>query len=134
MIAKSSLASSRRIPLLFLVNGIIATIVHFSVLLVIFGVMRLGSAGAASLIASAVSSLVSFLGNKYFVFKIHRDSVVLQASRFTALYLMVAFFHGGFLLTWTDWFDWNYKVGFLVAVCFQVGIGYFGNKYYVFRK
>jgi len=117
-----------------LINGAVATVVHFSVLFVIFDVMRLGSAGASSLMASAVSSLASFLGNRYFVFQTHHDSVMLQASRFTALYLVVAFFHGGFLLTWTDWLGWNYKIGFLAAVFFQVVVGYSGNKYYVFRK
>lgn len=96
--------------------------------------MRLAPAGVSSLIASVVASVVSFFGNKYFVFRMHHDSVGLQASRFIALYLVVALFHGTFLLTWTDWLGWNYKIGFLLAVAIQVVVGYFGNKHFVFRK
>lgn len=134
MTAKHNNRASNKIPTLFLINGAFATIVHYSVLFVIFDVMSLGSAGVSSLISSVVASFVSFFGNKYFVFQVHHDSLGMQASRFAALYLMVALFHGAFLLIWTDQLGWSYRVGFLLAVSFQVAIGYIGNKYFVFRK
>ena len=96
--------------------------------------MQFGSAGVSSLLASAIASMISFLGNKYFVFRVDFDSVSVQATRFAALYLLVALFHGGFLLTWTDWLGWNYNVGFLLAVILQVAASYYGNKNYVFKK
>ncbi len=120
-------------PIYFIINGAFSTFVHYFILFVIFDVMNLFTAGVSSLIASFFASLFSFFGNKLFVFNAAINSTTLQITRFTLLYLLVALFHGFFLLTWTDMLDLNYKIGFLLAVSFQVLIGYFGNKYYVFR-
>ena len=120
--------------ILFLTNGAIATSIHYIVLYTMFEVLHIGSAGVSSLVASFVSSFASFYGNKHIVFRVHDDSIIVQATRFTALYFVLALFHGGFLLTWTDWLGWNYRYGFLLAVVVQIAVGYLGNKYYVFRR
>ncbi len=134
LIKKYISRESKRIPLFFFINGTFATIVHYFILFIILNLMQFGSAGVASLIASAIASIVSFFGNKYFVFRVDFYSVSVQATRFATLYLIVALFHGGFLLTWTDWLGWNYNVGFLLAVTFQVFASYYGNKNYVFKN
>ena len=125
---------SKRIPIYFLINGTFATIIHYAIFSIIFVVLQLASAGVASLIASAIASMVSFFGNKYFVFRVDCDSVSVQARKFALVYLMVSLFHGGFLLTWTDWLGLNYNLGFFLAVAFQVLASYYGNKNYVFKE
>ena len=134
MIKKIRVIESKKIPIYFVINGIFATIIHYCVFYIIYDFILLRSAGFSNLIASMLASFVSFLGNKYFVFQVDYDSVTVQATRFAALYLMIALFHGGFLLTWTDWLGWDYKAGFLLAVTFQTMASYFGNRKYVFRK
>jgi putative flippase GtrA len=134
LIEKYNSRDSKEIPIYFFINGTFATAIHYGILFTFFDLMQLGSAGVASLVASAIASLASFLGNKYFVFQVTHDSVSMQATRFAALYLIVALFHGGFLLTWTDWLGWNYNLGFLLAVSLQVIVSYYGNKNYVFKK
>ena len=121
-------------PIFFLINGMVATLIHFSIIFIIFEILRLGSAGVSSLIASVVASLISFLGNKYYVFRVHYGSLTMQATRFTLLYSIGAIFHGVFLLTWTDYLGLDYKFGFLLAVIFQALGSYFGNRYYVFKN
>jgi putative flippase GtrA len=121
-------------PIIFLINGLIATIIHYAVLYLLLEEFNLNSAGVSSLVSSFVASFASFIGNKYFVFRIHYDSVMAQATRFTKLYLILAIFHGIFLLAWTDLLGWSYRYGFILAVAVQIPSGYFGNKYFVFKR
>jgi putative flippase GtrA len=121
-------------PILFLINGLIATIIHYAVLYYMVEEIHINSAGVSSLVSSLFASLVSFIGNKYIVFRIHNDPAIIQATRFTALYLIMALFHGIFLHSWADLLGWNYRFGFLLAVAVQIAAGFFGNKYFVFKK
>ena len=120
--------------ILFLANGAFATIIHYAVLNYMVEEIQLGSAGVSSLVSSIVASFVSFVGNKYIVFRIHYDPAIIQATRFTALYLIMALFHGIFLHTWSDLIGWDYRYGFLLAVTVQVVGGFLGNKYFVFKQ
>jgi len=121
-------------PILFLINGLIATIIHYAVLYYMVEIVYINSAGVSSLVSSLFASIISFIGNKYIVFRIHYDPAIIQATRFTALYLIMALFHGIFLHSWTDLLGLNYRFGFLLAVAVQIGVGFFGNKYFVFKK
>jgi putative flippase GtrA len=120
--------------ILFLANGSFATIIHYAVLNYMVEVFQIGSAGVSSLVSSIIASFVSFIGNKYIVFRIHYDPPILQATRFTALYLIMAVFHGIFLHTWADLLGWDYRYGFLLAVIVQIVGGFLGNKYFVFKR
>lgn len=134
MITKQSNSKDKKIPIYFFINGIFATIIHYILFDIFLNVIQLGSAGFSTLIASVFASLFSFFGNKYFVFRVEYGSVAMQATRFSVLYSIVALFHGGVLLIWTDWLDYNYIVGFLLALTFQAVVSYCGNKNYVFKK
>jgi putative flippase GtrA len=120
--------------ILFLLNGSFATIIHYSVLNYMVEETQLGSTGVSSLVSSIVASFASFVGNKYIVFRIHYDPAIIQATRFTALYLIMALFHGIFLHTWSDLLGWDYRYGFLLAVIVQIVGGYLGNNYFVFKR
>jgi putative flippase GtrA len=113
-------------------NGLAATAVHYSVLVAGFGFLKLPSAGLANLIAATCGITVSFFGNRIFVFRDSRESVLSQAARFGVLYASIAAFHTGFLAIWTDAYRLDYNIGFLIATCCQTMSSYFGNKYLVF--
>lgn len=118
----------------YLVNGLVSTAAHFMALYLCMEVLALGSAGVANLLASMVGITVSFLGNRYFVFKRSDASFWTQAAKFAGLYAAIALLHGTLLYVWTDRLGLDYRVGFLIAVVMQVALGYLAGKYLVFAR
>lgn len=117
----------------YIVNGLVATAAHFSFLTILVEFFEVESAGLANLIAAALSISVSFLGSRYYVFKNTDQPWYRQASKFVLLYLSIALVHGAVMWLWSDHFGFDYRLGFLIATCFQVAGSYLGNKFLVFR-
>jgi putative flippase GtrA len=118
----------------YVINGLVATAVHYGALTFNLEMLSMTSAGLANLIAACFGILTSFLGNRYFVFKQHESNIVSQAIKFSLLYVAIAFLHGFILFVWSDWLKLDYRVGFLVATFFQFVLSYLGNKNMVFKK
>lgn len=116
----------------YLINGCIATLFHYAVLWFALEVMELQSAAMANIIASFLAITLSFVGNRYFVFKVTIQPILKQFYKFSYFYLTIALIHGGVLFIWADCLDFDYKVGFLLALGIQVILGYWVNKKSVF--
>jgi putative flippase GtrA len=116
----------------YIVNGVAATAIHYSILLFCIETLHLQSAGAANLIASIFGISASFLGNRYFVFQSRRASIFLQATKFIGIYIAIAALHGTTLYLWTDVYHLNYNLGFIIAVIIQFILGYIAGKDFVF--
>lgn len=121
-----------RQPLRYIINGLVATGVHFSVFMFNIHVLKISLAGVANLSAACVGIFIAFLGNRHFVFPNH-SKIAPQALKFFAMYVFLALMHGAVLTVWTDWRGFNYQTGFFIAIMLQVIGGYLGNKYWVFR-
>ena len=117
----------------YVINGIIATAVHYAVLRFNLGVLHLPSAGLANLIAAGFGISASFLGSRYFVFRAHGGSILHQLAKFGVLYACIALLHGGVLWLWTDVNHFDFRIGFLLATALQVALSFWGNKTLVFR-
>lgn len=118
----------------FIVNGLVATAVHFAVLTFNLKVLGFGSAGLANLCAAAVGIATSFLGSRWYVFASSaRQPWWPQALKFSGLYGAIAILHGGVLWLWSDRFGLDYRVGFVMATGLQVSLSYLGNKFLVFK-
>jgi putative flippase GtrA len=117
----------------YIINGLVATAVHYGVLTFNLHVLDMPSAGAANLVAAIFGITVSFLGSRYFVFNKTEGAILSQALKFSGLYGAIAVLHGSVLLVWTDWLGFDYRVGFLIATAFQVSLSYVGNKKLVFN-
>lgn len=117
----------------YVVNGLIATTVHYEVLSFILNVLHIQSAGLANLVASFFGIFISFLGNRYYVFNNQSGSVLKQVIKFSGLYGAIAILHGFVLFLWSDWMGFDYRVGFLIATACQVSLSYLGNKKMVFN-
>ena len=117
----------------YVINGIIATAVHYGVLSFNIKELNFPSAGLANLIAAVFGITTSFLGSRYFVFRKFEESIRIQAIRFSGLYGAIAILHGSVLLIWTDSLGFDYRRGFLIATGLQVSLSYIGNKYLVFK-
>ena len=118
----------------YLLNGVFATAVHFSILTINIELFQFRSAAFANILAAICGITVSFLGSRYFVFKGHRNSISEQAIVFAILYVSIACLHGIVLYYWTDIYRLDYRIGFLLATFIQVASSYIGNKYLVFKK
>ncbi|WP_174634559.1 GtrA family protein [Yersinia thracica] len=118
----------------YLINGLLATGVHYLILTFNIEVVKLSSAAIANMIAAVFGIIISFLGSRYFVFRKRSNSFSQQAIRFGLLYSIIAVLHGIVLLVWTDWLGLNYSLGFLIATTVQVSVSYLGNKFLVFKE
>ena len=116
----------------YVVNGLLATGVHYAALLFNLDVLQMPSAGLANLCAAVVGITVSFFGSRYFVFRNHAGPLLQQAAKFALLYGAIALLHGLALFLWTDLAKFDYRAGFVIAVALQVGLSYWGNKRLVF--
>lgn len=116
----------------YVINGVAATGVHYTALLINLHVLGIASAGLANLLAALVGITASFLGSRYFVFRGHTESLLRQAAKFGLLYGAIALLHGLVLYLWTDLAGFDYRIGFLFALVLQVALSYWGNKRLVF--
>jgi putative flippase GtrA len=120
-------------PIRYIVNGLVATAVHFLVLTFNLKVLEWNSAGVANLIAAVFGIAVSFLGSRYYVFNGSLEPLVKQLYRFILLYAAIAILHGLLMYVWVDLYLQNYMIGFVIATFMQVACSYVGNKVLVFK-
>ncbi len=118
----------------YVINGLVATLVHFSILTFNIEVLDFRSAGVANFVAVLFGISASFLGSRYYVFRKHSDPILGQATVFVMLYGGIALLNGLVLLVWTDIYGYDYRVGFILATFIQVSMSYAGNKFLVFRQ
>jgi len=120
-------------PIRYIINGLVATAVHFLVLTFNLKVLEWNSAGVANLIAAVFGISVSFLGSRYYVFNGSLEPLVKQLYRFMLLYAAIAILHGLLMYVWVDLYLQNYMIGFVIATVMQVACSYIGNKVLVFK-
>lgn len=117
----------------YIINGLVATAIHYSVLTFNIEIAGMQSAGLANMIAAVFGISSSFLGSRYYVFKRQHDPISDQAAKFVLLYAFIACLHGLVLYAWTDVYKLDYRAGFIMATFLQVAISYLGNKFLVFK-
>jgi len=127
------MAKLNKQPIRYIVNGLVATAVHFLVLTFNLKVLEWNSAGVANLIAALFGISVSFLGSRYYVFNGSLEPLVKQLYRFMLLYAAIAILHGLLMYVWVDVYLQNYVIGFVIATFMQVACSYIGNKVLVFK-
>lgn len=117
----------------FCINGGVATLIHFSILILGMEVLQIPSAGVANGLASLFGIAASFFGNRWFVFPKTGSPVLAEFTKFAGLYALIAVLHGSILFVWSDNYGFDYKVGFVWATGLQVILSYFANKFLVFK-
>ncbi len=117
----------------YLINGVVATVVHYAVLRFNIEVLHVPYAGLANAIAAVFGIAVSFLGSRYFVFRAVQEGIYRQGALFLLVYGCIAILHGLFLYFWSDRLGFDYSIGFLLATGMQMVISFIANKFMVFR-
>jgi putative flippase GtrA len=131
--AKAQTEPVLREILLFLINGFLATFIHF-VALILFVNLAALSYGLSNFLSFLVGSVSSFLGNKFVVFKgKNKLRTTSQFIKFFFLYLSLALEHGIALYLWSDINEYNYIVGFLLITMLNIIISFIFNKYIIFN-
>lgn len=118
----------------YMANGILATIVHYGILVLCLDVINIASAGIASIYASLFGIVSSFLGNKYFVFRDFSKQFFRQSIRFFILYTVFSCIHGIILYLWSDVLGKSYHHGFCLATFAQFSLGYIVSRNLIFEK
>lgn len=117
----------------FILNGLLATAVHFAVLWSLLHFQVLRAAGPASGVASMVGITVSYAGSRYFVFRSEKR-VIHTLPSFIAIYALVGGLHWATLSIWTDWLGLPYPIGFIGATGLATVCSYLANRYLVFAE
>ena len=131
---KNVLATSlNKQPIRYIINGLVATGIHFFVLTFNLKVLGWQSAGAANFFAALFGISASFIGSRYYVFEGSLEPLFKQLYRFVLLYALIAIVHGVLMYVWVDLYHFNYIVGFVIATAMQVVCSYLGNKVLVFK-
>ncbi|KAB7768006.1 MULTISPECIES: GtrA family protein [Xanthomonas] len=117
----------------YVVNGLVATAIHFSVLKFNLDVVGIGSAGVANGIAAIFGITASFIGSRYFVFRGTRGRLLNQGLLFLLFYVGIALLHALVMYAWTDRLAFDYRIGFLLATGMQMVLSFFVNKFMVFK-
>lgn len=117
----------------YLINGVIATAVHYGILKFNIEVLHIPLAGVANAIAAVFGITVSFLGSRYFVFPGRPGSVARQGMLFIAVYAAIALLHALVMYVWSDWLGNDYRIGFLLATGMQMVFSFLANKFLVFK-
>ena len=118
----------------YILNGLIATIVHYGVLQINIHYFYFTSAAIANMIAAIFGIVASFIGARYYVFLSNCQPIYKQFKKFFAFYIFTTLMHGLLIFIWTDVQNLDYRVGFILATIIQFIISYWGNKLYIFVK
>lgn len=116
----------------YFINGVIATLIHFTILTVNIKLLHFHSAGIANFIAAIFGITASFIGSRYYVYQNHSGTFTHHAVKFFLLYVIIALLHGLTLWIWTDIYQHSWEIGFMLATFIQVSLSYVGNKVLVF--
>jgi putative flippase GtrA len=125
------LASALRL-MRYVLNGLLATGVHYLTLSVMIGPLGIRPVGLANLVAAITGTVASFVGNRRFVFKAVNAPVQKQAVHFAVLYAILAFIHSACMYLWCDILNRDYQIGFLLATGLQFLLSYIFNSRVVF--
>ena len=117
----------------YVINGLLATSVHFVVLTFNLKCLAWSSAGQSNLVAAIFGIMTSFIGSRYYVFRGSAEPLAQQAVRFIFLYIAIALMHGAMLYLWVDVYLMNYVTGFILATFMQMVFSFWGNKVMVFK-
>lgn len=117
----------------YLINGVVATAIHFLVLKFNLEVLGMTSAGAANGLAAIFGITASFIGSRYFVFRGTSGRLLKQGTLFVLLYACIAVLHALVMHIWADRLGLDYRVGFVLATFMQMAFSFVVNKFMVFK-
>ena len=131
-----NLVRNHRDILVYLVFGVLTTLVNYIVYLPCYNLLCLSSS-VSNVLAWTAAVAFAFLTNKPFVFHSHdwsRKTVVPELVKFIGTRLGSGALETGILLIFVDWLGGNGNIWKLLTSVIVVILNYVGSKLLVFRK
>ena len=122
--------------LVYLVFGVLTTVVNYIVYLPCYNLMGL-SATVSNVIAWAVAVAFAYLTNKPFVFRSHdwsAKTVVPELTKFVGSRIFSGALETGIIFVTVDCLNWNGNLMKLITGILVVILNYVASKLLVFRK
>ena len=122
--------------LLYLVFGVLTTIVNYLVYLPCYNLLK-WSAGFSNVLAWVIAVVFAFVTNKPFVFKSHDwtwKTVGPELSKFVGCRIGSGVLETLILLLCVDILGWNGNVWKLITAVLVIILNYIGSKFLVFKK
>ncbi len=116
----------------FVANGLVASAVHYGVLVLLVEGVGMGSVGIATGLAAVAGIGVSYLGNRHYVLRVAAAHPT-ALPRFVVCYGVVIGLHSGLMAMWADWAGLGYSAGFAMITAVAASATYLLNRFYVFR-
>lgn len=120
----------------YLVFGVLTTVVNYLVYLPVYNLLHL-SAAVSNAIAWVAAVAFAYLTNKPFVFNSHdwsRQTVIPELTKFVSCRLASGIMETAILFITVDLLHWNGNVWKLVTSVLVVIINYVASKLLVFKK
>lgn len=131
-----SLVEKYRDILIYLIFGVLTTIVNYVIYLPVFNICGL-TAAVSNIIAWIGAVIFAFLTNKPFVFHSHdwtAKTVVPELTKFISCRIASGVLETVILLLTVDCLHWNGNVWKLVTQVLVIFMNYVGSKLLVFKK
>lgn len=122
--------------LIYLIFGVLTTIVNYVIYLPVFNICGL-TAAVSNIIAWIGAVIFAFLTNKPFVFHSHdwtAKTVVPELTKFVSCRIASGVLETVILLLTVDCLHWNGNVWKLVTQVLVIVMNYVGSKLLVFKK
>lgn len=130
----NAIRSQNKVLLRFFLNGLFATIIHFFILYICINIIGVTFIGLANGVASIFGIIISFAGNKFFVFgNFNIKDILSQMQTYIFFYTLIAFMHASVMYIWSDLLGFTYVFGFIVVIFIQFTAGFYVNKKIIFK-
>jgi putative flippase GtrA len=116
----------------FVINGVVATAVHYAIFALLYFYAGVKLAALANVPAVFAGIAISFVGNRRFVFRSSSPDWEDEAVRFALLYGAIALIHVTILFIGADVLSVDATVTFALATVTQVCCNYIGARAWVF--
>ena len=118
--------------LLFLINGGIAAGFHFLILVFLVELLNIKNIAVANITAGFSAIIISYFGNRYFVFKSTENKVYNQVLKFFIAYIIIILINTLFLSLLVSFTSLDYRVAFIITSAIMAIISFSVNKLIIF--
>lgn len=117
----------------FVISGLISTAVNFLFLLLAVEVIKISLVSVSNIFASFFGLSSSFFLNRYYVFKKFNKNIFTSYIHFIATNIITITFTSFLFLLWSDYFELDYRFGFILIYLFIAIINFSLFKSIIFK-
>ena len=122
--------------LVYLIFGVLTTIVNYVVYLPAYNLLHI-SAAVSNMIAWVAAVIFAYVTNKPFVFQSHdwsKETVIPELTKFVSCRVGSGVLETAILFVTVDLLGWNGNIWKLATAVIVIVINYIASKFFVFQK